>query len=114
MHNLANEGVALSIRDCRLDLAEAFSIDSIRLVESQAAKAYWSAWRNLPIAFPDRNLQRVPDHWRTFGSRISSLTGSPRLATNPGNAILNYLMRCLRPTRLSAISSLSGATETAA
>jgi hypothetical protein len=29
-------------------------------------------------------------HWRTFGSRTSPLTGSPRLAANPANAILNY------------------------
>jgi len=103
MHDLANDAVAHTIRDFRLDLAEAFSIDSIRHVESQAAKAYWSAWRNLPIMFPHRDLQRVPDHWRTFGSRISALTGSPRLATNPGNAILNYLYALLEAeTRLSA------------
>ena len=103
MNDLANESVARSIREFRTDLAEAFSIDSIRVVESQAAKAYWSAWRNLPIMFPQRDLQRVPDHWRTFGTRISALTGSPRLATNPGNAILNYLYALLEAeTRLSA------------
>jgi len=103
MNDLANESVALSIRQCRTDLAEAFSIDAIRLVESQAAKAYWSAWRNLPIMFPQRDLPRVPVHWRTFGSRISALTGSPRLATNPPNAILNYLYALLEAeTRLAA------------
>ena len=103
MQNLANESVALSIRECRLDLAEAFSIDAVRLVESQAAKAYWSAWRNLPITFPQRDLQRVPNHWLTFGTRISVLTGSPRLATNPPNAILNYLYALLEAeVRLAA------------
>ena len=103
MHQLGNESVALSIREIRLDLAEAFSIDSIRLVESRAAKAYWSAWRNLPINFPRKDLTRVPDHWRTFSSRISPLTGSPRSATNPANAILNYLYALLEAeTRLAA------------
>jgi CRISPR-associated endonuclease Cas1 len=103
MHDLANESVALSIRQFRTNLAEAFTIDAVRLVESQAAKAYWSAWRNLPITFPQKDLPRVPDHWRTFGSRISALTGSPRLATNPANAILNYLYALLESeTRLAA------------
>jgi len=37
----------------------------------------------------------VPTHWRTFTSRHSSLTGSPRLATDPVNAILNYLYAIL-------------------
>lgn len=102
-HDLGNESVALSIRNCRIDLAEAFSIDAVRLVESQAAKAYWSAWRNLPILFPQKDLPRVPDHWGTFGSRISSLTGSPRSATNPANAMLNYLYALLEAeTRLAA------------
>lgn len=90
-HDLANESVAHFIRQCRTDLAEAFSLDTARLIESHAAKAYWSAWRNLPILFPQKDLARVPDHWRAFGSRISALTGSPRLAINPVNSILNYL-----------------------
>lgn len=37
----------------------------------------------------------VPDHWRTFGQRVSALTGSPRLAINPANALLNYLYAIL-------------------
>lgn len=45
--------------------------------------------------FPQKDLSRVPEHWCSFGSRISSLTGSPRLATNPANAILNYLYTLL-------------------
>lgn len=103
MHDLANESVAHSIRQCRTDLAEAFSIDAARLVESQAAKAYWSAWRNLPIQFPQKDLPRVPEHGRSFGTRISALTGSPRLATNPPNAILNYLYAMLEAeTRLAS------------
>lgn len=102
-HDLANDAAALAIRQCRTDLAETFSIDAVRLVESQAAKAYWSAWRNLPIMFPQKDLPRLPDHWCRFGSRISALTGSPRLATNPPNAMLNYLYALLEAeTRLAA------------
>ena len=101
--DLANEQIAAFIRQRRTDLAETFSIDAARIIESQAAKAYWSAWRSLPITFPQRDLQRVPYHWRSFGARISVLTGSPRLATNPPNAMLNYLYALLEAeTRLAA------------
>lgn len=33
----------------------------------------------------------MPRHWLRFGSRHSPLTGGPRLAINPPNAILNYV-----------------------
>jgi uncharacterized Zn finger protein (UPF0148 family) len=72
-------------------LTTAETIPAIRLLESQAALAYWSAWRAVPIMYPKNDLRRVPDHWRTFGTRVSPLTGSPRLAVNPPNAMLNYL-----------------------
>lgn len=103
---LASKPVALFIRQCRTDLAEAFSIDATRVIEAQAAKAYWSAWRNLPILFPQRDLPRVPEHWRTFGTRISVLTGSPRLATNPPNAMLNYLYALLEAEARLAAATL--------
>jgi CRISPR-associated endonuclease Cas1 len=77
------------------ELPSTDSIASIRLIEAQAASAYWSAWRSLPINFPRNDLRRVPDRWCSFGARISPLTGSPRLAVNPPNSILNYLYAVL-------------------
>jgi CRISPR-associated endonuclease Cas1 len=75
-------------------------------LESQAASAYWSAWRNLPVSFPKTDLRRVPEHWLTFGPRISPLTGSPRLAVNPANAILNYLYAVLESEARLAAAAL--------
>src|SRR5207237_9104092 len=75
----------------RTELTGADMPETIRRIESLAAGAYWSAWRTLPINFPKKDEARVPDHWRVFGARVSPLTGSPRLAVNPPNAILNYL-----------------------
>jgi CRISPR/Cas system-associated endonuclease Cas1 len=40
--------------------------------------------------FPRQDARRVREHWLRFGTRHSSLTGQPRLAVNPPNAILNY------------------------
>jgi CRISPR-associated endonuclease Cas1 len=92
---LRNDEAGAAIREFRSELGEVESIDHIRITESRAAKAYWKAWQVVPIKFPDRDIPRVPEHWRNFGSRVSPLSGSPRLATNPINAILNYLYALL-------------------
>jgi hypothetical protein len=47
------------------------------------------------VRFARRDVDRVPDGWRTFGARTSPLTASPRLAVNPANALLNYLYAIL-------------------
>jgi CRISPR-associated endonuclease Cas1 len=92
-----------TIHRYRSELAETDTIDRIRLVESRGAAAYWSAWRTLPINFPRKDQSRVPAHWGVFGPRVSPLTGSPRLAVNPPNAILNYLYSLLESeSRLAA------------
>jgi CRISPR-associated endonuclease Cas1 len=102
-HKLFAAENADTIHLYRSELAEADTPERIRLIESQAAVAYWAAWRNLPITFPRKDEPRVPEHWRAFGARISPLTGSPRLAVNPPNAILNYLYALLESeSRLAA------------
>jgi CRISPR-associated endonuclease Cas1 len=105
-HRLCDAETADTIAQFRSDLATAESISSVRLIEAQAASAYWAAWRTLPIIFPKMDVRRVPDHWRSFGSRISPLTGSPRLAANPPNAILNYLYALLEVEARGAASGM--------
>jgi CRISPR-associated endonuclease Cas1 len=90
------------IAEFRERVRTAETIDAIRYFESQAAAAYWAAWRDLPINFPKSDLPKVPDHWRRFDTRKSPLTGSQRLAANPANAMLNYLYAILESeTRLA-------------
>jgi CRISPR-associated endonuclease Cas1 len=102
-HNLLDTRTADAIAHFGAEIPSADSITTIRLIESQAARAYWSAWSALPITFPKSDLIRVPDHWCSFGARVSPLTGSPRLASNPPNAILNYLYSVLESeSRLAA------------
>jgi CRISPR-associated endonuclease Cas1 len=105
-HKLLDSATAQKIAKFRAEVPTAESISSIRLIESQAGSAYWAAWRTLPINFPRNDLRRVPDHWRSFGARISPLTGSPRLATNPVNAILNYLYALLESEAHIAAAAL--------
>jgi CRISPR-associated endonuclease Cas1 len=102
-HKLLATDTADTISRYQGDLSGANTAERIRLIESLAAGAYWAAWRTLPINFPKRDEARVPDHWRVFGARVSPLTGSPRLAVNPPNAILNYLYCLLESeSRLAA------------
>jgi len=101
---LTNEHVAADIASARASLQTAEAIEAIRGVEARAALAYWSAWHQLPMAFPRSALRRVPEHWRTFGARRSPLSGSPRLAVNPANAMLNYLYAILESeSRIAAV-----------
>jgi CRISPR-associated endonuclease Cas1 len=88
------------------EIPVADNISTIRLIESQAARAYWSAWSTLPVNFPKNDLHRVPEHWRRFAARVSPLTGSPRLAANPANAILNYLYAVLESEARLAAAAL--------
>ena len=79
----------------RRALAVARDLPSLRAAEAQAAAAYWGAWRRVRLAFRVSDQDRVPEHWLTFGTRASALSGSPRLAVNPANAMLNYLYAIL-------------------
>jgi CRISPR-associated endonuclease Cas1 len=102
---LANTAAADIIAKLQESFSTAESLDEVARFEAHAASAYWSAWNELPINFPRQDVTRVPEHWRTFGTRKSVITGSPRLATNPPNAILNYcyaLLEC--ETRLASVA----------
>src|SRR5450631_2543482 len=76
---LLDSTTADAIAQFKAEVPTGDSVTTIRLIESQAARAYWSAWSTLPVNFPKNDLSRVPDHWRNFGARVSPLTRSPRL-----------------------------------
>src|SRR5260370_6594812 len=100
---LLNNDVANQIAKCRISVLAISQKKELLAVEAKAASAYWGAWKNICIQLPNADLRRVPDHWKTFGARISPITGSPRLAVNPANSILNYLYAVLESeTRLAA------------
>jgi CRISPR-associated endonuclease Cas1 len=76
-------------------LKHAATIEDVRLCEAQAAAIYWNAWRAVSLRLRGRDLARMPAHWARYDSRASVLTGAPRAATNPVNALLNYLYALL-------------------
>lgn len=102
LHNCA---VSTAIERFREQVSEAASIENARIAEAQAAKLYWQAWSDLPVFWPRKDERRVPEHWKRFGSRVSPLTHSPRLAANPPNAILNLLYSVVEAeSRLAAVA----------
>jgi CRISPR-associated endonuclease Cas1 len=103
---LNNSRAAQLISEHRSAIDDAKTIETLRLWESRAAHEYWSEWRNVPVTFPKRDVSRVPQHWQRFGARVSPLTGSPRLAVNPPNAMLNYLYAILESEARLAAATL--------
>lgn len=102
LHDPAAAGAIARFRD---ELPSAQSIEGVRLIEAQGAKVYWGVWSDVPIRWPRADERRVPEHWKRFGSRISPLTHSPRLASSPPNALLNFLYSILEAeSRLSAVA----------
>ena len=79
----------------RASLASADSIERVRVIEANAALAYFGAWKAVTIRFRERDLARIPARWLRCDSRASVLTGAPRAATSPINAMRNYLFACL-------------------
>src|SRR5260370_239736 len=49
---LEDQAVAETIAQARAKLEAAATVETMRLLEAQAAAAYWSAWRDVPITFP--------------------------------------------------------------
>jgi CRISPR-associated protein Cas1 len=86
---------ATTIESYRAELDDCHSLADLRLVEAQAASAYWEAWRGGRPRFTTRDAARVPVHWTTFTQRVSVLTGTPRVAVDPICATLDYLYSIL-------------------
>jgi CRISPR-associated endonuclease Cas1 len=72
-------------------LAKVGSTASAVGVEARAASAYWDVWRDVRMRFARADENQVPKHWLTFGDRHSPLSTSPKKASTPAGAILNYL-----------------------
>lgn len=94
---LRNDDRAALIAGLRLAVyRRADSLSRVRTLESIGAKHYWQSFRDLPVAFNKPDTGKVPDHWQTWGSRYSPLSGfSPRLAITPAHAIVNYVFAVL-------------------
>ena len=103
---LDDSAAAHAIARFRDELPSAASLEVVRLIEAQAARCYWQSWSDVPIRWPRNDERRVPEHWKHFGSRISPLTHSPRLASSPPNALLNFIYAILEAESRLAASTM--------
>ncbi|MDP9357432.1 MAG: CRISPR-associated endonuclease Cas1 [Chloroflexota bacterium] len=90
-----SDGARAVVEQALGELERGESVGQLRSAEAKAANAYWGAWSPIPMPWARKDAARVPEHWRTVGPRSSPLTGSPRSAANPANALLNYLYAML-------------------
>jgi CRISPR-associated endonuclease Cas1 len=101
----ASDRAVREIKECIEEIDDSDSPDELRRAEGQAAIAYWSAWREVPVKFDAGSVKRVPEHWLSFGRRHSLISNpTPRRAINPANAVLNYLYAILEAeARIAAL-----------
>jgi CRISPR-associated endonuclease Cas1 len=105
-HRFGNEAAADQIAGTGKQAVASSSIEEIRQCEALGARVYWTVWRRLEVRFPQKDIRRLPEHWRIFGTRESPLTRSPRVAVNPANAMLNYLYALLEAESRLALAAM--------
>jgi CRISPR-associated endonuclease Cas1 len=88
------------------EMERAEDVHQMRTIEGKAALAYWRAWEHVTVPWVRRDEPKVPEHWRTFGARMSPLSAKPRYGINPPNAILNYLYSVLEAETTIAARSV--------
>lgn len=76
-------------------LSETSNVEQFLMLEGQAASAYWRAWKGIPLTWPKWAASRVPEHWSQVQLRTSGKTGSARHATDPANAVINFVYSLL-------------------
>jgi CRISPR-associated protein Cas1 len=74
-------------------LTSSLNPDSQRVLEAQAAAAYWHCFEGIPLRWI--RARKIPANWLAIGNRTSPKTSSPRKAIDPFNACLNYLYTVL-------------------
>lgn len=91
--HLCDVEAADRVQALQVRLAGSSSVIGAREIEAIAALDYFSSWRhNVGLRWVTRDRSQVPQHWLAFAGRRSGLANrSNNRATDPVNAILNYL-----------------------
>lgn len=81
-----------TILELATDIESATSLEELRQLESSAANRYFYAFEQaVEVVFATKDRGRIPAHWFRFNGRRSKVyAGTPRGATDPCGAMLNY------------------------
>ncbi len=84
------------------------SLDGIRLYEARASKGYFMAWKGLALQVDLKADKNWPPPWKLVSERTSALTRwvSPRNATNPAQACLNFAYAMLESQVRAALNAI--------
>ncbi len=75
----------------KLDAKQPKTISQLRVLEANAAAAYFRAWKGIPIRWRETSKRPIPENWKEIGHRTSIfLRAGNRNASHPVNALLNY------------------------
>ncbi len=90
----------------KLDEKQPRSIMELRVLEANAAAAYFRAWKGIPIKWRGISKKPIPDSWKEIGQRSSIFyRAGNRNASHPVNAIVNYAYTVLQSEiQIDAIS----------
>jgi CRISPR-associated endonuclease Cas1 len=97
---------AAAVKPLLSQLGDAESMMDIRRIEAAAAVEYWQRLASTELRFDRVSASRIPEGWGTLGQRGSGLGAGARLATNPGNAILNYCYALAETESRLALSAM--------
>jgi len=81
----------------KLDERQPKTISDLRILEANAAAAYFRAWKGIPIKWRGTSKRPIPDNWRQIGQRTTIFQrAGNRNAHHPVNALLNYAYTVLQ------------------
>jgi CRISP-associated protein Cas1 len=81
----------------QLDENRSKTIPQLRVLEANAAAAYFRAWKGIPIKWRGISKRPIPESWKEIGQRTSLFhRAGNRNASHPVNAILNYAYTALQ------------------
>ncbi|MGA2636196.1 CRISPR-associated endonuclease Cas1 [Methylocella sp.] len=81
----------------KFDAKQPKTISELRVLEANAAAAYFRAWKGIPIKWRGISKRPIPENWKEIGQRTSIfLRAGNRNASHPVNALLNYAYTVLQ------------------
>ncbi len=81
----------------KLDNEPPATVKDLRIIEANAAGAYFRAWKGVPLKWRRSRRNAIPENWREIGSRTTIFYRAGNLnAHHPVNAILNYAYTVLQ------------------
>jgi CRISPR-associated endonuclease Cas1 len=90
-----NSPSTAQVHACKVRLEQATTLVDFLALEGRAAQIYWDLLVETPLPWRPWALSRIPAHWAAISPRTSGKLGPVRDATDPFNAVLNYVYTLL-------------------